>query len=265
MSNRAVMIYAPAYHHMSAGVRACHKLCEELRGRGIDAAMRVTHGTWQPSPFNAPPVQVLTQRQMNESVCVFPEYIIETDVQAPRAVKWWLQKPQQKLDVRGPTYVWQKAMGKHPRLMVDVIDLKLFTPKTGRGNGVAYYVGKGVKDEKVIPDGALEITRAFPTERQQLADILRSIDYLISFDGYSALALEAAMCHTPVLLANVPKEIRKLNDQHEFGDDFISYSLPELESRRDSVYLTRERYEALLPEFQDDVDYFAAAIEDKWS
>lgn len=264
MSDRAVMIYAPAYHHMSAGVRACHMLCDELRKRGVVAAMRLTHGEWQPSPYNAPPVQVLTQKEINESICVFPEYITATSVIAPRAVKWLLAKPVTKLDVKGPTYVWTKSIGKHPRLMLDVIDLDLFKPKDGQGQGVAYYVGKGVKDESLIPEGALEITRGTPGTRQELANLLRSIDHLISFDGFTALASEATMCGTPVLFANVSKEQRKANASHEFGDDGYAYTPVELEQKRATVHLARERYEALRPEFIDDIDYFVAAMADKW-
>ena len=260
------MIYAPAYHHMSAGVRACHLLCQELRHRGIPAAMRITHGDWRLSPYDAPPVQILTQKQMNESICIFPEYITHTNVIAPRAVRWWLQKPIHPLDVKGLTYVWTKGMGKkYPRLMVDVIDLNLFRPKNGQGNGVAYYVGKGVKNEKAIPDGAIEISREFPQQRDQLAQLLRSIDHLICFDGFSALAMEAAVCGTPVLFVNVPKELRKINDAHEFGNDAFAYAPNELESKRATAHLAREKYESLIPEFADDVDYFIGAMASKWS
>jgi hypothetical protein len=264
LSDRAVLIYAPAYHNTSAGVRACHLLCHELRLRGVKAAMRITHGDWRPSPYDAPPVQVLNRYEIDDSVCVFPEYITHTTVKAPRAVKWWLQKPQHKLNIKGLTYVWSKAMGNHPRLMLDVIDLKLFYPKTGHGGGVAYYVGKGVKDEKLIPKGAVEITRETPPTRGDLANLLRAIDHLICFDGYTALATEAAMCGTPVLFANVPKELRKLNAAHEFGDDGFAYSMPELESKRANVLAMRARYEQLVPTFQDDIDYFVATLASKW-
>lgn len=226
--------------------------------------MRITHGTWQPSPYDAPPVQVLTQKELNESICIFPEYITETNVIAPRAVRWWLQKPKQKLKVKGLTYVWSKPMAKYPRLMVDVIDTKLFSPKNRQGAGVAFYVGKGEFDPKQVPEGAVHITRENPPNRESLANLLRAIDHLICFDGYTALATEAAMCGTPVLFVNIPKEIRKLNAEHEFGEDGFAYSLTELEYKRGTVHLVRERYEALKSEFDDDVDYFVGAMASKW-
>lgn len=264
---RPVLIYAPAYHHMSAGVRACHLLCEKLRERGFDAVMRITHGVWQPSPYNAPPVQILNQRQIGESICIFPEYITDTTVTTPRAIKWWLQKPQKKLPLKGPVWVWTQGIGNYPRLMLDVLDTKLFQPKTMNRIVTAYYVGKGRKDEKFLPDGAIEITREYPKNREELALLLSQLDHLVCFDGFSALACEAALMGTPVLMPTTPRDIQKINMQHEFGiklENGFAYSPLDLPTARANAGNFFEHYKSLIPMFDEDLDLFAEMLETQW-
>lgn len=252
---------------MSAGVRACHQLCDELRKRGFDAAIRSTHGAWQPSPYNAPPVQILTQQQINESICIFPEYIIETDVKTPRAIKWWLQKPKKRLAIKGPIWVWSKGMGNYPRLMLNVLDTELFKPMNMSRVTTGYYVGKGKKDSRFIPEGAIEISRAFPQQRHELANLLAQLDHLVCFDGYSALACEAALMGTPVLMPNVSKELRKMNEQHEFKigvENGFAYSQEEMPMARANAGRFYEFYKEIEPMFDDDLDLFADTLESQW-
>ena len=264
---RPVLIYAPAYHHMSAGVRACYQLCAELRQRGIDAVIRPTHGSWRPSPYDAPPVQVLNQRQIGESICIFPEYIVDTEVKTPRAIKWWLQKPEIKLPLKGPIYVWSNAMGNYPRLMLDVLDTNLFKPSQMNRVAVAYYVGKGRKDDKFLPDGAVEITREYPKQREELALLLGQLDHLVCFDGYSALSCEAALMGTPVLMPTVDKSLRKLNEGHEFQINIshgFAYSPEELPMAKANVGSFYNFYQSLKPVFKNDLDSFTEMILTKW-
>lgn len=264
---RPVLIYSPAYHHMSAGVRACHLLCDLLRKNGIDAAMRITHGTWMPSPYDAPPVQTLTQRQINESICIFPEYITHTNVTTPRAIKWWLQKPQERLNLKGPVFVWSKGMGKHPRLMLDVLDTNLFRPSSMHRGVVAYYVGKGVKDDKFLPPNAIEISRAYPTDRNDLANLIGQLDHLVCFDGFSALSCEAALMGTPVLMPNISKDIRKLNEAHEFEikpERGFAYNEAQMSVARASVGTFYDFYKSLKPMFERDLFDFVDMLRVKW-
>jgi hypothetical protein len=264
---RPVLIYAPAYHHMSAGVRACHMLCGKLRALGFNAAMRVTHGTWQPSPYDAPPAQVLSQQEVGDSICIFPEYITATTIKTPRAIKWWLQKPTSPLKMSGPTYVWSKGIANKPRLMLDVLDTQLFRPSDRPRPLVAYYVGKGVKEERYIPENAIEITRAFPKERHELANLLGQLDHLVCFDGFSAISAEAALMGTPVLMPTVSKQLRKINEQHEFGirpEHGFAYTQDEMGVARASVRNFYGYYESIKPMFDQDLLEFAEMLRTKW-
>jgi hypothetical protein len=74
----------------------------------------------------------------------------------------------------------------------------VFHPSDGVRSGVLVWVGKGRGG--AIPDGARVITHHWPASRQELGDLLRSSEYLISFDAYTALVHEATMCGCPVVV-----------------------------------------------------------------
>jgi hypothetical protein len=234
---RPYEIHINAPDHQSGGVRALHALKEELLDRGIPAWMSY-EPHWDP-----------------DCIGVYPEVTPFNPEHYDRFVRWKLNTAILPSDV--PVYAWEKNMGNHPLLTVNIIEMDLWKPYTGKRNGVAYWVGKGTLDPVWVPEGAEEITRSSHRTREDLAELIRSLDYLISFDPFTAVNLEAAISGTPVLIRGEhPKLSRKEIQQHNWTPYGVAYSMSELDEARRTVHLAYEHYESLLPVFSKRVDDF---------
>jgi len=151
--------------------------------------------------------------------------------------------------------------------MLDVLDTKLFKPMSLNRTAVAYYVGKGRKDDAFLPPNAIEITREYPTKREDLALLLAQLDHLVSFDAFSALSAEAALMGTAVLMPTASKEIQKLNAKHEFGitpEHGFAYTPAQLPQAKAGAGNFYEHYQSLIPMFEEDLDLFAIMLETEW-
>ena len=148
-------------------------------------------------------------------------------------------------------------MGDWPLLTVNIIELNLFKPSTRPRAGVAYWVGKGVKDESVLPTGSIEIHRGNYPSRAEVAELLSSVNYLISFDAFSAINIEAVLCGTPVLIAGShPRMSRDDIMAHNWTPFGVAWSQDELDEARREVHLAYDHYLSLLPVFGQRVDKF---------
>jgi hypothetical protein len=230
-------IWIGGYNHMSAGVRALHVLKDELVARDIPAWMR-----YEP-------------RQESEFIGVYPEIVADNPESYQQYARWKLNTIDLPDDA--PIYAWEEGMGNHPLLTVNVIEMDLWRPYTGNRSGVAYWVGKGIEDPQWIPDGAEHISRNNYTTREALAERVRSLDYLISFDPFTALTAEAAMSGTPVLVRGehhtMSQEDLKKHSWTMYG---VAWDLNEMERARETVRLAYDHYESLLPQFAQRIDDF---------
>lgn len=148
-------------------------------------------------------------------------------------------------------------MGSDDLLTVNIIELQLFRPSTYVRRGTAFWVGKGARDESAIPSNSIEIHRANHPSRHEVAELFRSINYLISFDPFSAVNLEALLCGTPVLIQGQhPRMTRQDILDHGWTPFGIAFSMEELEEAKSQVHLARDHYLSLLPVFDKRVDDF---------
>lgn len=228
-------IWIGGYFHMSGGIRALHILRDELCARGLEAWM--SH-----------------ERHDKNALAVYPEIVKGNPEGYERFVRWYLNKEDPTPDL---TFAWEAGMGDYPLLTVDIIERDLFRPGTGNRRGVAYWVGKGVKDERFIPDGAVEISRYnFPT-RPELAKFMQGLDYLISFDPFTAVNVEAVCCGTPVLIRSQdPRWTRSMVQAHGWTPFGVAWSMEELHEARGNVRLAFDHYDSLRAVFQQRIDQF---------
>lgn len=235
---RPYEIWIDSYYHMSGGIRALHILRDELLKRGIEAWMKYDRN------FNP------------EMIGVYPEIVAGNPQQYSRVVRWKLNKADLPND--GPIFAWESGMGDHPLLTVNLLEPDLWTPNNGTRSGVAYWVGKGVKDESVIPDHAIEISRNNYTTRQELSNLIRSLDYLISFDPFTAVNLEAVVSGTPVLVHNTDtKWTREVIEQQDWIKYGLAWNVEELDQARSEVHLAHDHYyQNIVPLFDTRVDEF---------
>lgn len=231
-------IWIGDYNHKHGGNRALHVLRDELLKRGMEAWM-----TYEKHDPNA--------------IGVYPEIVRNNPEGYEKIVRWLLNKAELPDD---PTWAWESGMGDYPLLTVNIIELDMFKPRGYTRTDVAYWVGKGVKDDSYLPPGAEEIHRGNYPDREQLAERIASLDYFISFDVFSAVNVEAVVSGTPVLIVGPSQTLTKEDIQsHNWMPYGVAYSIDQLDEARATVHLAREHYESVLPIFDKRVDAFVEA------
>lgn len=237
-------IWIGGYFHMSGGIRALHVLRDELRARGLQAHMS----------YDSP---------RDESIVVYPEIVGSNPEDAEKIVRWLLNKATLPED--GLTFAWETGMGEWPLLTVDIIERHLWFPRTGPRTGVGYWVGKGGLDPSVLPAGAVEINRYNYPERAGLAEFVGSLEYLISFDPFTAVVEEAICAGTPVMVhapANQwDKDTIQSQNWYPFG---VGWGWEEMGHARDTVGLAFDHYDAMRSVFADRIDRFVESCESRF-
>lgn len=240
-------IWTPGYTHMSGGIRALYTLGQEIFNRGYLTGFH--------QQFRHP-----------KEIVVYPEIVNGNPLGAERYVKWLLNKADFPNEI---CYAWESGMGNYPLLTVNIIEMDLWKPSTEKTNSVAYWVGKGSVNHSVIPDGAIEIGKHNFPDRAGLAKFISELDYLISFDPFTAINLEAVVSGTPVLIHTPESQWKPSigqqqsggwNRQEVEGHGWIKYgvawSIDELEEARKTVQLARDHYLSLINIFSQRIDNF---------
>jgi hypothetical protein len=190
-----------------------------------------------------------------DGIAIYPEITPDNPLGYDRIVRWLLNRASLPDD--GRTYAWETGMGDWPLLTVDIIEPDLWVPRPGPREGVAYWIGKGRPDPRMIPDGAEHIGRHNYPTRPQLAARLATLDHLISFDPFTAVNLEAVLVGTPVLIhAPADQWTRQTIEGHAWTPYGIAWAPDELEQARDTVHLAHAHYDALRAVFQARIDAF---------
>lgn len=246
MGLKPYVIWAPDYRHVSGGIRVLYLLGHLLRERGFRAEMMMTHGPFVGNPWGVPECVSIPP----DAVHVYPEIVQGNPSGSDRHV-WWLLNRAEK---QGHRFVWHPDIGADPVLNVPLIEHELFRPGDGPRSGVLVWRGKG--HVKFVPEGASVITHNWPATRPELADLLRSAEYLISFDAYTALVHEATMCGCPVVVlddgqwaidksANGPMKVLGVVD-----------SLHKIDEAKAKVAEAHQAYMDYLPEMGRQLDEF---------
>lgn len=259
--DRPYMIWSPEWRHISGGIRVLHILGDELRQRGFNAVMHMTHGAYAGNPFDVPCSSSLSAAEQSEAIHVFPEITIGNPSGSDRVVRWLLNfadRPDMK-------FVWVPAIGDHPVLTVPFIETDLFCFDGRSRSGVAVWAGKGSVDHSLIPAGAQVITQSWPASRAEVAELLKSVEYLLSFDPYTAMNTEAAMCGTPVLVVDDGRWNLDLLSDSTFGlcgitDRFDGLGLAGVEAK--SAF---DRYQSSLPIMGFQVDEFVRITQETFN
>ncbi len=261
----AYIIYSPPYAP-SGGVRALHRLCNDLRAQGLPAAIHPMLGPYRDNPFDAPSIEGQSAEVFRDAWHVYPEIVAGNPSGAARVIRWLLGPERYPSASTDLVYTWDYAITPDlPRLQVPIVDLNIFYPGAGQRSGIARWTGKGLPGP--VPAGTLEITQSWPQNRFKLGEVFRSLDYLISNDPFSAMNLEATMCGTPVLVDfqgwGAAAEVaagtwdQKRAAASLFSDDGFAWSPEELEEARRRARSVFSRYiEMALPAMTEDLRIF---------
>jgi hypothetical protein len=145
-------------------------------------------------------------------VAIYPEIYQGNETGASVVVRYLLNKPGRMAlyGTPGPAtfaptdriYTFSKMYydtDDEHILFLPILDLTTFYDQKRKRTKTAFYVGKG-KNFSQHPEGAIEITREFATDQQQLADLLNQCQVLYSYDPVSAMTEISRLCGCRVVL-----------------------------------------------------------------
>lgn len=252
---RPYVIWSPDYRHWHGGIRVLYTLGHMLRERGHQAEMRMTHRPFVPNPWNVPEcVQI-----PDNAIHVYPE-IVEGNPANSECVVWWLLN---HADREGCRFVWHPAIGPEPVLNVPYIEQDIFYWGDQPRKGVVVWGGKG--HVQFVPDGATLVTKTFPASRPELADLLRASEYMISFDAYTALNVEATLCGCPVVVLDRGQwNLAKAADGPMKMPGMVD-SLDKLDEAKATVHGSTDAYWGYVKQMDAQVDNFINITQTLWS
>ena len=254
---RPYTIWNPGYYHMSGGIRAIYQLKQDLAMRGFT-------------------VNFHNERRYEEEIMIYPEIVSGNPENAGRYVKWLLNRADFPGEV---CFAWEKGMGDYPLLTVNIVEMNLWKPTRSKTKTVGYWVGKGVFNPSVLPEGAVEISRNNFFNRRDLAHFISTLDYMISFDPFTAINIESVVSGTAVLIhtssmqqnpfSMVMEESFSWSRSHIEEQGWMPYGLAwspdELEKAKQEVHLARPHYEGILKVFNHRIDNFILSTQEMFS
>jgi hypothetical protein len=211
-------LIARSFSENSAGIRAIHMLCHELKNLGFDAFLvGVDKPLVTSQGLNTP---LLTKKIRNDHfksgvkvISVQDESVIGLPLKGNVSVIWslnhvgYLAGDKKSKEIRRPllNFVYAKELNSSAtRLFVNTVNyefFKNFEPGLVRDTKL-FYAGKlkslGIQVKK--PEGAIEIFRSGPLKQTRLE--LRSLfsrSSVLYLAEDSAMALEAAICGCPTV------------------------------------------------------------------
>ncbi len=239
---RGYTIWSPPPTNVHGGVRALHSLKTELIKRGYPTTMH--YESHDPN-----------------SIVVYPEIVKDNPLHSQYIVRWLLNRE----NFPELSFGWVHDLGAEKLLTVNIIELDIFNPRDRERSGTAYWVGKGNFNKSFIPDGSIEIVRGRPDTRHGLADLLSSIEYLISFDDFSIINLEAALLGTPVLIHSSGHWKMEQMLESEFGSVGVCWSIDNLNKAKEDVGQAYNKYTDLLKVFNKRIDEFIEITQKTYS
>ena len=204
---RRYIIYAPLYRHNSAGIRVCYELQKWLILAGYDALVIVATDNY-------------SHNQFADDIVIYPEIIRGNPLKAKRVVRYIMNFPGKIGGDR--TYAPHELLvAYNPELtcysdgaMLQLPTTESFfyqdnTPKTRN----AVYVGKG-RDLKAHPKDCEYITGSFPDTRRKVADFLRAVKTLYTYDDFTIITHEAKTCGCDVRYIDAEGKIGDVLHDH---------------------------------------------------
>ena len=209
---RRYVIAAPPYQHNSAGIRVLYDLQRWLVCAGLDAIVC----TW----FQGYPIE-----QFADDIVIYPEVAPGNLLQAKRVIRYILNTPG-KLGHGEKHYGPGEVLVAYNRHLAPYADgrvlqvpsIEPFFHAAGRSGRInAFYVGKGM-NTGTHPADSIEITKSYPATRTEMAEFLRTVDTLYTYDNFTMLAPEAQRCGCKVKLLERDGSIRDC-PMEPFPDD----------------------------------------------
>lgn len=207
------LLVAPGYNHRSAGIRALYRLCHHLNRSGYPSAVIPIPGH---SIENYSPWFVYAfQGEIDNEIVLYPEIVSGNPYKAKRVVRWVMNEPgllggekqysddevvfvydPQKIDIVNTAI--KNPIGIDRVLWVGVVDPDIIYPDSKIEKDIdCSFCHKGHAISLQFPlDPSLGVQRIeeLTPDAASLGDLLRRTRRLYSYDHYSNLLREAAIC-----------------------------------------------------------------------
>lgn len=269
------IIWTPPYDSKSGGCKALHALAYEIKKKNYPVFITTTDQRpgWEVPPVY--PVQVLELITKFRAISIYPEVVEGNPFKGKTVVRWLLNVPGK---IAGPTefppedllYYYSKTYDLTNTVTPDrilhlpTIELGIFFNPGKPRKGICYYVGKGSNTPRIQEtEKALEITRTFPEDPYDLADIFQTSELFITYDTATSLVDNARLCGCPVIL--IPGYTTKEEAQKmEIGFNGMGWGMEEFENAKTSMNSSKFRYQytRLLEKFQKQLDTFIQKTQD---
>jgi len=186
------LIRVPDFDPVSGGIRVMYGLYGHLLAKGQ--------------------IVFLNQAMYIPTVGIYPEIYHGNELNAQKVIRYILQTPgvMSTGGIPGPTifdetdelYCFSRVydqwgLDDDHILFLPIIDLHTFKDQGRKRTKTAYYCARG-KNLQKHPEDAIEITRAFATDQQALADLLNECKVLYVYDQITAILEVARLCGCPV-------------------------------------------------------------------
>lgn len=234
MMPKGYVIYAPKYSK-SNGVRVLYKLAETLKAKGFMAYVFAPPSDEIECDF----ISEITSEMRENYIVVYPEIVVGNPLQFKNVVRWVLYfsgklgGEEKYWDYENVFTFSEIYKSDCPVLSISTLDKKLFYADDTVKDIDAYFVYKGGKWKEVPElEGLIEINADFPKTRNELANLLRRVKTLYTYDQYSLLLDEAKLCGCEVRLIT--------------KDGFSEYN---------------PNYESFLSKIDSQIEYFIASTQ----
>jgi len=208
--NPTFLIKAPRYTHRSSGVRALYRLCHHLNRSGYPSAMVA------PRVETPPHWQIaFHEGEVGDSIAVYPEIYRGNPLGATKVVRWALNNPgllggdsfypdeemvfaydPQRLPIVSQAV--SKPLSEKRVLWTGLIDPTYIYPDpTVERTMDCSFTHKGYALQKRFPlpdDTPIKRIEDLTPDMAALGDVLRRTRTVYSYDHYSNLLREAAIC-----------------------------------------------------------------------
>lgn len=272
---RRFVVTAPPYNPGSSGIVVLHLLCELLNRLGCEASMApmdpasaalpVPGSGWVSGFLSGADAH---KAMADGAVVIYPEIVHGNPYGTDRVVRWLLNRPG---------YIHGNDLGESPTdllvvfhrrfsaelpvLWLPPVDPDVFFPKSAPGSGDVVWAGKEPLPDDFDVVGKTFITKDWPADKHDLADLLRSADVLYTPDWCTAMGREALLCGTPVVLVGEGGRWTReeLHDQelHFPGDDLAAAKISAMGTHAD--YLKR------IDQGVADVESFVGLVEEHFA
>lgn len=256
------VICTPPYANNSAGIIVLHELCDALIRHGHEAYVAFIHMTAGRCTFHYPLSdegfnpslkrmsldKVEYERAVNDAldngICIYPEIVQGNPLLAKRVVRYFLYYDGGITGIKSSLDKTDYILSFHPWyfkcanriLYKPVVDVSMHdegAPSFDSRCLDLTFFGKGPNYAKChLVHGSVELPKAWPKSKAELAALLRNTRYVYTWDYHSSLNLDAVLCGArPVLMQTKQLEL----DGFSLGPDgfgvFLSPSSMDLHGK----------------------------------